>query len=106
MYTYMNTTTRKSATYVLYKNPVQLDTLEIVQYLHSQGYKNVAPSCCIERNHPSWATRLPAIETMDGHRFVGLEACVKYWEKVHGEASLLYNAHMFKLANPEYRIHV
>jgi hypothetical protein len=93
-------------TYILYKNPIQLDTLEIVQYLYSRGHKNVAPACCIERNHPTWVTMLPAIETMGGcHRYVGLDMCVKYWENLHGVTNLLDNAHKFKLTNPEYRIH-
>lgn len=92
-------------TYVLYKNPIQLETLEIVQYLHSCGHKNVAPSCCIERNYPFWVTQLPAIETVTGQRYVGLEKCVNYWETLHGETNLQYKAHIFKIANPDYRIH-
>jgi hypothetical protein len=88
-------------TYILYKNPIQLDTLEIVHYLHSHGYKHVAPACCIERNHPAWVTMLPAIETMGGHRYIGLDMCVQYWETLHGETNLLDKAHKFKLTNPD-----
>lgn len=39
--------------YVLYKKPIQYDTLYIVQYLHYLGI-NIVPTCCIERNHPEW----------------------------------------------------
>jgi hypothetical protein len=91
--------------YVLYKNPVQLETLEIVQYLHSQRYVKAEPLCCIERNHPAWATKLPSIETVYGDRYVGLNECIAYYEKTYKEPDLKNKAHKFKLTNPDYRIH-
>jgi hypothetical protein len=91
--------------YVLYKKPIQLETLEIVQYLHSLGHRNVTPLCCIERNYPFWVTELPAIETENGDRYIGLDECVKYYEKSNGETELVSKSHKFKMLYPDYRIH-
>lgn len=90
--------------YTLYKNPVQLDTLSIVQYLHFCGQR-VTPTCCIERNHPSWVTQLPSIETSVGDRYIGLEQCTLFYEAVSGKSNLLNEASVFKTNNPHYRIH-
>lgn len=48
-------------TYTLYKNPIQLDTLYIVQYLHYNKI-NFLPSIIIERNYPQFITDLPTIK--------------------------------------------
>ena len=47
--------------YLLYKGPVQLDTLAMVRYLHSQGI-DLQPALCVERQHPEWVAALPSIE--------------------------------------------
>jgi hypothetical protein len=49
--------------YILYKKPIQLETLYIVQYLY---YLRIIciPKCCIERNYPIWVNDLPSIETV------------------------------------------
>jgi hypothetical protein len=95
-----------STAYILYKRPVQYDTLSIVQYLHWTGH-DVRPTCCIERNHPEWAAHnLPAIETVAGERFVGLRACVEFYAAEAGKDpdKLLSTAVAFKAANPEHRV--
>lgn len=94
-----------SPSYILYKNPVQIDTLEIVQYLHSLGYQRTTPLYCVERNHPKWVTELPSIETEKGDRYVGLSSCVKYYEDIYHLTNLWNLAHHFKKQHPDYRIH-
>jgi hypothetical protein len=89
--------------YVLYKNPIQIDTLAVVQYLYYNG-KDVLPSACIERNHPDWVTELPAIETYDGIRYVGIWECMRFYEHVTAVRGVLEKALVFKESNPEYRI--
>lgn len=75
--------------YVLYKKPVQVDTLAIVRYLfHEHGF-DARPSMCIERAHPAWVTELPSIMDLDDDSVhVGFEECVKYFEKVSGVGNL------------------
>lgn len=92
--------------YTLHKHPVQLDTLAIVQYLHSSGVR-AEPARCVERCHPEWVTELPAIEVdATSERFVGLDACVRFYERASGEAEgMLARALAFKAARPEYRVH-
>lgn len=46
--------------YILYKKPLQLDTLYIVQYLHSINI-TFLPHSIFERNHPPNVTNLPSI---------------------------------------------
>ena len=91
--------------YTLFKNPVQLDTLAIVQYLHSCGVQ-AEPAQCIERCHPAWVTQLPSIEDhTTGERFVGLIECERFYERLSGKGpGLLTRALAFKADHPEYRI--
>lgn len=90
--------------YILYKHPVQLDTLFVVQYLHHLGY-DILPEYCIERNHPSWATDLPSIETIQGDRYIGLDECISFYETQTNQTDLLQRSSAFKQSNPNYRIH-
>jgi hypothetical protein len=46
--------------YVLYKNPIQLETLHIVQYLYQENV-HFLPSIIIERSYPIFITNLPTI---------------------------------------------
>ena len=92
------------AAYTLFKNPIELDTLYIVQYLHSLGI-NMVPIIIIERSHPATVVELPCIfDHVSGSYHNGLKACVHYYEKKSDESSLLERAHAFKLVNPDYRI--
>jgi hypothetical protein len=90
-------------TYILYKNPIQTDTLAIVQYLHSNGI-NIIPTHCIERNHPIWAVELPSIETTDGKKYVGLNQCIEFYQHATGKNNILKEALVFKQYNPDYKI--
>jgi hypothetical protein len=92
--------------YTLYKNPIQLDTLAIVQYLHSLGVR-ADPSRCIERCHPAWVTQLPTIlDHVTFEMFEGLRECERFYERISGRGpGLLLEALAFKAAHPEYRIH-
>ena len=91
--------------YVLYKRPVELDTLNAVQYLHHIGV-SVEPQACIERNHPPWVTMLPAIHDLTSQRmYVGLDACISFYEQLSGVSDLLQKSRQFKERNPDYRIH-
>lgn len=89
--------------YILYKNPIQLDTLYIVQYLYYMGV-NLIPKNCIERNHPSWVSELPSIETSNGERYIGLESCIAFYEKTSGINNLYSKSTLFKELNPKYCI--
>ena len=77
-----------AASHVLYKEPVQLETLAIVRYLMSVRI-DLRPRACVERNHPQWATELPAIEDGAGNRHVGLRACVAFYESASGVEGLV-----------------
>ena len=83
--------------YTLYKHPVSLETLAIVQFLHSLG-KDVRPCFIVECHYPAWVTELPAIlDHLTGDRRVGLAACVKYWELLTKEEDLLTRALTWKI---------
>lgn len=92
-------------TYILYKNPIQLDTLYIVQYLHSIGI-NIIPKYCIERNHPKWATELPSIETKNGQKYIGINACIHFYTQISNIENIMEETQKFKKKNPEYRINL
>ena len=89
--------------YVLYKNPIQLDTLYIVKYLYYNEIKLI-PKYCIERNHPSWVIVFPSIETDEGERYIGLESCIAFYEKTSGINNLYSKSTLFKELNPKYCI--
>ena len=89
--------------YLLYKQPVQPETLCIVQYLNSIG-SGMLPRICIERNHPPWAKALPSIADERGDVHVGLDACVAYYERRSGVVGLLAKSRAFKDARPDYRV--
>jgi hypothetical protein len=90
--------------HIIYKNPVQLDTLAIMQYMHSQGI-DMKPLQIIERQYPYWVTQLPSIYDVDNsQQLVGFENCVQYYERVSGISDLLNKATEFKACNPTYRI--
>ncbi len=91
--------------YILYKNPIQLDTLAVVQYLVMEHGLRVEPLCCVERNHPPWVTALPAIEEGGGQQHVGLYACVQYYERISGISDLLIKATAWKTLHSTVRIH-
>lgn len=88
--------------YILYKLPIQVDTLALVQYCFSLGY-DLRPQICIERNHQ--ITTLPSIYDLDQQQwFYGLDQIVKYFETHTAISSLLDKALNFKKQNPDYRI--
>jgi len=90
--------------YILYKNPIQYDTLYIVQYLHYLGII-LKPQYCIERNYPSWVTSLPSIYVSNNDKkYIGLEECIKFFQQESGVNNVLYKSNEFKKLNPEYRI--
>jgi hypothetical protein len=89
--------------YILYKNPIQLDTLYIVQYLYYMGV-NLIPKNCIERNHPNWVSEFPSIETSNGDKYIGLESCIAFYEKHSGMTNLYNKSKEFKEFNPKYCI--
>lgn len=81
--------------YALCKNPVQLDTLNIVRYLHSIGVE-ARPSVVYERNHPAWATCLPAVLDLDTTmRHCGFDAVVRYLEDRSGVCDLALKPAVF-----------
>lgn len=110
---------RRFPAYVLYKLPIQTETLSIVQYLHHEApHLRQRPFACVERNHPDWianAMSLPAIEVLDDPhlynagtrmrtRYSGLQECVDFFETYSGVSNLTRRASDFKRDNPFYRI--
>jgi hypothetical protein len=47
--------------YILYKNPVEMKTLQVVRYLHHMGHQTTEPMHIFERNHPVDVKELPTI---------------------------------------------
>jgi hypothetical protein len=92
-------------TYILYKNPIQLDTLHIVQYLHSIDI-NIIPKYCIERNHPKWVAELPSIETSNGQKYIGINACIHFYTRVSNIENIMEKTETFIKKYPEYRINL
>lgn len=91
--------------YILYKHPIQHETLSIVQYLHSLGI-DMQPNSCVEALFPAWVTHLPSICLADtGDHIVGLDGCVRFFEKESGVHDIVRKANDFKKENPTYRIH-
>jgi hypothetical protein len=92
--------------YILYKNPVQSDTLAQVQYLHWLGHEHGRPCQIVERNHPEWAAaHLPSVQDVGtGARHVGAAACTAYLQDRFGVDELASKAAAWKAAHPEYRI--
>lgn len=88
--------------YTLYKNPIQLETLYIVQYLHSRNI-TFLPSIIIERNHPSFVTELPTIQ-YNHTVYKGLEEVISLYEHISGIDNVLEKAIEFKKQHPKYTI--
>ena len=88
--------------YTLYKNPIQLETLYIVQYLH---YKNIMflPSIIIERNYPQFVTELPTINYKNKN-YNGLVEIISLYENISGIDNILEKAIEFKVQHPKYTI--
>jgi hypothetical protein len=95
------------APYVLFKRPVSLDTLAMVQYLHWCGV-DARPRAVYERNYPA-GVDAPAIRD-DRSTVVhqGLDACATHLVRASrypGDGpALLAAARAFKAARPAYRI--
>lgn len=89
--------------YTLYKEPVSLDTLYIVQYLHSINI-DVTPSVIIERSYPKEISKLPSIITENGAIYSGLDEVVQYYTSLSSIQNLLQISKNFKISFPEYRI--
>ena len=85
--------------YVLYKNPIQLETLYIVQYLYHEHIPFLR-NTIIEINYPSFVTYLPTI-FYNNMLYIGLNECIKLFETYSG---ILEKANEFKKQNPRYTI--
>jgi hypothetical protein len=90
----------ENVTYTLYKEPMSLDTLYIVQYLHAHG-TTLIPKYIIERNHG--VSVLPSVAHGD-KLYLGLLEVVKFYENASGISNLLIKAREWKENNPDYRI--
>lgn len=90
--------------YILYKSPVQLDTLAIVQYLASLDI-DMSPFMIYERGYPEACIQLPSIFEVDTNLlYSGLKESILFFEKHTGISNLLDKALEFKAIHPEYRI--
>ena len=90
--------------YTLYKNPVQHDTLMIVQYLHSIGI-DARPSVIYEREYPPYVRVIPSIIDFSGKMWEGNDGCRQFFETCFEQTDLPQKADQFCKNNPGYRIH-
>lgn len=82
--------------YILYKNPVQFETLAIVQYLYSLGI-DMRPNVILEQGHPKECVVLPSIMDVSNNMYYsGLEECIAFFETHTGMTDLLAKAQQFK----------
>jgi hypothetical protein len=88
---------------ILFKNPIQYDTLYIVRYLHSLGYHDSIPKMIIERNYPVNVIELPTL-FVDNEYFYGLTNIILYYEKKYNITNLLEKSIKFNEENPNYKI--
>ena len=88
---------------ILFKNPIQYDTLYIVRYLHSLGYYDSIPKMIIERNYPVNVIELPTL-FVDNEYFYGLTNIILYYEKKYNIKNLLEKSIKFNKDNPNYKI--
>ena len=96
----LQTNSQTNIEYALYKEPVSLDTLYVVQYLHANGIKLV-PKFIIERNHG--VAVLPTIIS-NNKTYSGLQEVVGFYEAISGITDLLNKSREWKKLNPNYRI--
>jgi hypothetical protein len=88
--------------YILYKHPIQYDTLNMVQYLYNINV-DIQPIYCIERNHG--ITILPTIyDVSENKYYYGIEEVVRYYEINSKIGDLLKKSMEFKKKNPSYKI--
>jgi hypothetical protein len=88
--------------YILYKEPISLDILYLIQYLYSQGI-DFRPNVIIERNFPEDITQLPTVR-YENNLYSGLDQIVKFYEECSDIPNLLQKAKQFKEENPNYTI--
>lgn len=79
--------------FILYRQPLQVDTLAVVRYLHHIGHP-CAPTRCIAGNHPDWVHELPSIQTPT-KRYIGIGSCLDFWQEQSGVEDLLEKAISF-----------
>lgn len=90
--------------YILYKNPIQMETLSIVQYLYSEGIIFI-PKAIFERSYPSEISKLPSIYDLSEKKlYHGIDEVIKFYEKKTKIKKLLKKANDFKDKNPDYKI--
>jgi hypothetical protein len=90
--------------YNLYKQPIQYETLYIVQYLHSLNI-DARPNKIYECNYPANIISIPSILDLDTQiLYTGLLECIKYYEIQTKLSDLLNKAIDFNRNNPNYRI--
>lgn len=88
--------------YILYKKPISLDTLDIVQYLYKNDI-DLRPKTIIECNWPSEITKLPSIK-IGNELYIGFDQVVVFYEKYSGIPDLVKKSKDFKDLHKNYRI--
>lgn len=92
--------------YILYKQPIACETLDMVHYLHFLGI-SLRPMHCIHQDYPEWVTESPAIYVpKSDERYIGLEECAHFLEEESGVKDVLEEAMAFKQRHPQYRINL
>jgi len=90
---------------ILYKRPIEFDTLYIVGYIHSLGHQDVVDNMIIvERNHIEDINGILPSIFVDGIYYLGLENIVKYYEHKYKITDLLKKSKLFNEKFPNYKI--
>lgn len=85
-------------------NPIDcFELTAIVRYLAFLGRFEAAPYFYAERNLPDWVGGVPAIETLDGRRIVGLQEVIGFYEKSYKIDGILAKAKRLVALSPQFR---
>ena len=89
--------------YSLYMPLSHTQIRTVLKYLAFIGNQDVTPIMLYWNQFPDWATNsTPAIETINGKRYVGLKACLEYYEERYHVVNLMDKAVRFSERSPDF----
>lgn len=87
---------KKINAYILYKNPISVETLNIVRFLYAMNIIDARATTIIERNYPPEVILRPSIyDTESKIWYIGLEECIKFYEEQANQKDLLQQSSNF-----------
>jgi hypothetical protein len=95
---------KKINAYILYKNPISVETLDVVRFLYAMNIIDARATTIIERNYPPEIITRPSIyDTESKILYSGLDECVKFFEEQANQRNLLKQASSF-MKDKDFRI--